>query len=180
MRPDLQEEGLVDQETDSSGFHKHSTALHVAQSHAHPRHLLPRPARHGRWRQRLRARARPTELLGRCVKRLGRTTKVQERKSTREEPSAGLHRRALRVLVGFLLRSTASHDCGATLRQTRVPRRQGWFLLSEAGRLVEDGVARQLLSLLFAVASSHPDLFRTPCRGEQSAGGSLGLPPVER
>jgi hypothetical protein len=67
MRPDLQEEGLVDQETDSSGFHKHSTALHVAQSHAHPRHLLPRPARHGRWRQRLRARARPTELLGRCV-----------------------------------------------------------------------------------------------------------------
>ncbi len=67
MRPDLQEEGLVDRETVSSGFHERSTALHVAQSHAHPRHLFPRPARHGRRRQRLRARGQPTEPLGRCV-----------------------------------------------------------------------------------------------------------------
>src|SRR5215208_3742829 len=60
MRPNLREEGLVDRETDSS-------ALHVAQSHAHPRHLLPLPARYGPRRQRLRARGRPTEPLGRCI-----------------------------------------------------------------------------------------------------------------
>ena len=48
-------------------FHERSTALHVAQSHALPRHLLWRPARRGRRHQRLRARGQPTEPLGRCV-----------------------------------------------------------------------------------------------------------------
>jgi hypothetical protein len=47
MRPDLREEGLIDRETDSSGFHERSTALHVAQSHAHPRQ--PTPATCSAW-----------------------------------------------------------------------------------------------------------------------------------
>ena len=67
MRPDPKEEGLVTGRQILLRFHERSTALHVAQGHALPRHLHPRPARHGRWHQRLRARAQPIEPLGRCV-----------------------------------------------------------------------------------------------------------------
>jgi hypothetical protein len=65
MRPNLQEEGLVDRQI-LLRFHERSTALHVAQNHSQPRYLLPRPARHGRPHYRLRARGLPTEPLGRC------------------------------------------------------------------------------------------------------------------
>ena len=68
MRPDLREEGLIGRKTDSSGFHERSTALHVARKVTPTLdNLLLRPARHGRRRQRLRARGQPTEPLGRCV-----------------------------------------------------------------------------------------------------------------
>jgi hypothetical protein len=67
MRPNPKEEGLVTGRLILLRFHERNTALHVAQSHALPRHPHPRPARHGRRHRRLRARAQPTELLGRCV-----------------------------------------------------------------------------------------------------------------
>jgi hypothetical protein len=70
-------------------FHERSTAPHVAQSHAHPR-----PARHVRRRQRLRARWQPTEPLGRCV-----VSRPRMRFSAKYVPNKGASERGFPVCL---------------------------------------------------------------------------------